>query len=208
MCMRLVLWLWWGWGLYWLLSALRNKATARRESLASRLTHLLPLALGAALLAWPHPRWSALAWRMWPPSPAACWIGVAMVTAGLAFAIWARVHLGGNWSGTVTVKEGHELIRSGPYAPCAPSDLHGADHGTARHHGRLRHRACRDRARHHRRVVRAQVALRGGFHARNLPRRVPALQRRGTRSHTPRAVSALDTALSAPHTAPPRPVTA
>jgi len=116
MCMRLILWLWWGWGLYWMLSALRNKATERRESLASRLTHLLPLALGAALLAWPHPRWSALAWRMWPPSPAACRIGAALVTAGLAFAIWARVHLGGNWSGTVTVKQGHELIRSGPYA--------------------------------------------------------------------------------------------
>ena len=26
------------------------------------------------------------------------------------------MHLGGNWSGTVTVKQGHELIRSGPYA--------------------------------------------------------------------------------------------
>ena len=25
-------------------------------------------------------------------------------------------HLGRNWSGTVTVKENHELIRSGPYA--------------------------------------------------------------------------------------------
>jgi len=99
-----------------MLSALRNKATERRESLASRLTHLLPLALGAALLAWPHPRWSALAWRMWSPLSAASWLGVALVIAGLAFAIWARVHLGGNWSGTVTVKEGHELIRSGPYA--------------------------------------------------------------------------------------------
>jgi len=30
--------------------------------------------------------------------------------------VWARVHLGGNWSGTVTVKEAHELIRSGPYS--------------------------------------------------------------------------------------------
>jgi len=113
--MRLILWLWWGWALYWLLSAIRNKATARRESLASRLTHVLPLAVGAALVAWPQPRWSALAWRLWPPSPAAYWIGVALVSVGLAFAIWARVHLGGNWSGTVTVKQGHELIRSGPY---------------------------------------------------------------------------------------------
>jgi protein-S-isoprenylcysteine O-methyltransferase Ste14 len=114
--MRLIFWLWCGWGLYWMLAALRNKATRRREPLASRLAHLLPLAVGAALLAWPARRWSALAWRLWPPSLSACWIGVALVIAGLAFAIWARMHLGGNWSGTVTIKQGHELIRSGPYA--------------------------------------------------------------------------------------------
>jgi protein-S-isoprenylcysteine O-methyltransferase Ste14 len=29
--------------------------------------------------------------------------------------VWARVHLGRNWSGNVTVKEGHELIHTGPY---------------------------------------------------------------------------------------------
>ena len=114
--MRLILWLWWAWGLCWLVAALRSKATQRREPLASRLAHVLPLALGAALIAWPQARWPALAWRFWPPSPAASWMGVALVIAGLAFAIWARVHLGGNWSGTVTVKQGHELIRSGPYA--------------------------------------------------------------------------------------------
>jgi protein-S-isoprenylcysteine O-methyltransferase Ste14 len=114
--MRLILWLWWGWGLYWMLSAIRNKATQRRESRGSRLAHTLPLAVGAALLAWPAPHSSALAWRLWPPSLAGYWIGVALVIAGLAFAIWARVHLGGNWSGTVTIKQGHELIRSGPYA--------------------------------------------------------------------------------------------
>jgi protein-S-isoprenylcysteine O-methyltransferase Ste14 len=40
----------------------------------------------------------------------------ALLAAGLGFAVWARVHLGRNWSGTVSVKEDHELIRSGPYA--------------------------------------------------------------------------------------------
>jgi len=114
--MRLIFWLWLGWGLYWLAAAVRNKATQRREPLLSRLAHVVPLAVGGALLAWPARRWSALSWRLWPPSPAACSIGVALVIAGLAFAIWARVHLGGNWSGTVTVKQDHELIRSGPYA--------------------------------------------------------------------------------------------
>ena len=114
--MRLIFWLWSGWGLYWMLAALRSKATRRREPLASRLAHLLPLAVGATLFAWPARGWSALAWQLWPPSLSTVWLGVALVVAGLAFAVWARVHLGGNWSGTVTVKQGHELIRSGPYA--------------------------------------------------------------------------------------------
>jgi protein-S-isoprenylcysteine O-methyltransferase Ste14 len=35
--------------------------------------------------------------------------------AGLAVAVWARVILGRNWSGVVTLKEGHELIEHGPY---------------------------------------------------------------------------------------------
>ena len=35
---------------------------------------------------------------------------------GIGFACWARLHLGANWSGDVQVKQGHALIRSGPYA--------------------------------------------------------------------------------------------
>ena len=31
-------------------------------------------------------------------------------------AIWARVALGRNWSGTVTIKQYHQLIRTGPYS--------------------------------------------------------------------------------------------
>jgi protein-S-isoprenylcysteine O-methyltransferase Ste14 len=34
----------------------------------------------------------------------------------MLFSVWARVHLGGNWSGIVTIKHGHELIADGPYA--------------------------------------------------------------------------------------------
>ena len=38
------------------------------------------------------------------------------MVAGLLFAVWARVHLGRNWSSSVTIKQGHELITTGPYA--------------------------------------------------------------------------------------------
>jgi protein-S-isoprenylcysteine O-methyltransferase Ste14 len=42
--------------------------------------------------------------------------GAAVTIAGLLFAVWAREHLGSNWSRSVTIKQGHELITSGPYA--------------------------------------------------------------------------------------------
>lgn len=38
-----------------------------------------------------------------------------VVLAGVALAIWARRILGANWS-AATIKKGHELIRTGPYA--------------------------------------------------------------------------------------------
>ena len=42
-------------------------------------------------------------------------MGTAVVAAGFGLAIWARLHLGRNWSSHVVVKEGHALIRTGPY---------------------------------------------------------------------------------------------
>ena len=39
--------------------------------------------------------------------------GIAV--AGLAFAWWARIHLGTLWSGRVTRKAGHRVVDTGPY---------------------------------------------------------------------------------------------
>jgi protein-S-isoprenylcysteine O-methyltransferase Ste14 len=113
---HLIGWVWGAWGLYWVLSAVGNKATQRRESLASRLVHVVPLVAGGVLIAWRGSPWaSVLGLRLWPRSLTLYWIGLAVLVAGLGFAVWARVYLGRNWSGAVTVKEGHELIRTGPY---------------------------------------------------------------------------------------------
>ncbi len=43
-------------------------------------------------------------------------VGLALAIAGLALAFWARATLGTNWSGQITLKEGHTLVRTGPYA--------------------------------------------------------------------------------------------
>lgn len=42
--------------------------------------------------------------------------GVIFTALGVAIAIWARIYLGRNWSGQPSMKVGHELVMSGPYA--------------------------------------------------------------------------------------------
>jgi protein-S-isoprenylcysteine O-methyltransferase Ste14 len=114
---HLILWVWAAWALYWLVAAIGNKATRRREPWSSRIAYVLPLVVGGVLIAWRGAAWAGvLSLRLWPRSLALYWVGLAVLVAGLGFAVWARVHLGRNWSGAVTVKEGHELIRTGPYA--------------------------------------------------------------------------------------------
>jgi protein-S-isoprenylcysteine O-methyltransferase Ste14 len=50
-----------------------------------------------------------------PVNPVVSSIGVVLCAAGMAFQVWARQHLGKNRSQTVSAKEGHELVTSGPY---------------------------------------------------------------------------------------------
>src|SRR5437879_11726602 len=50
-----------------------------------------------------------------PQNDAITIIGLMLTLGGLIFAVWARIALGANWSGTVTIKSGHNLIRRGPY---------------------------------------------------------------------------------------------
>ncbi len=53
---------------------------------------------------------------MIPQSDLSGVIGCLLCAAGILFAIRARYILGENWSGNVTLKQGHELIRTGPYS--------------------------------------------------------------------------------------------
>jgi protein-S-isoprenylcysteine O-methyltransferase Ste14 len=109
--------LWAAWLTYWIVSAANVKATRQRESIASRSAHFIPMIAAAALILTPRiGAGEILFTRFVPSSAAVSWCGCVLVFAGLGFSAWARVHLGGNWSSRVTVKEDHELIRSGPYA--------------------------------------------------------------------------------------------
>jgi protein-S-isoprenylcysteine O-methyltransferase Ste14 len=101
---------------FWAITALRTKRTVEMRPIGARLSYALPTLAGAWLIfkgtSAPHP----LGNRVLPHDAAIAAVGLAITLAGLALALWARVTLGGNWSGQVTFKEGHELIRHGPYA--------------------------------------------------------------------------------------------
>ncbi len=108
--------MWSIWALYWLVSAAGTKQTERREPWRSRLWHLLPLIVAGWLIWADRVPVALLNERILPWSSWTFAAGALITATGLAIAVWARVYLGRNWSGTVTIKHDHELIDSGPYA--------------------------------------------------------------------------------------------
>jgi protein-S-isoprenylcysteine O-methyltransferase Ste14 len=107
--------LWIAWGVVWLLWALRTKQTQQRESGSSRLSYTLMTAAGFWVMFAGDLPGDWLHVRLWSVSFSTQVLGIAITAAGLLFSLWARFYLGTNWSGAVTVKVGHELVRSGPY---------------------------------------------------------------------------------------------
>jgi protein-S-isoprenylcysteine O-methyltransferase Ste14 len=106
-------WMWLIFAAYWFVAARFVKATKLRETRLHRLQHVIPLAIGFFLIF--QRGWSGILWgRLYASRPVAI-TGIVVTAAGLLFAVWARVHLGRNWSGIVTLKQDHELIQSGPY---------------------------------------------------------------------------------------------
>jgi len=103
-------------GLVWLVGLAFTKRTVKRQPYGTRLFHLALAAVGFTLLGsnWFDHSW--LSTPLFPHDAAFGIIGLALTIAGCAFAGWARFILGRNWSGIATVKEGHELIVTGPYA--------------------------------------------------------------------------------------------
>lgn len=107
--------LWGAWLALWLAAALNVKRTQWRERGWATLWNRVPVLLGMAMLPSPRLVPPALNERILPAGPVWPLLGLVLVVAGLALTVWARWHLGRNWSGVVTVKENHTLIRDGPY---------------------------------------------------------------------------------------------
>jgi len=101
--------------LYWIVKGARTRKTDRAESSASRFLVMLILVCGYVFIFSTRTRIGVLGKRFLPDTQLVMVTGIAITWLGVALAIWARYHLAENWSARVTIKQGHELIRTGPY---------------------------------------------------------------------------------------------
>jgi protein-S-isoprenylcysteine O-methyltransferase Ste14 len=102
--------------IYWMMGAIRTRATRRKESLASRYGILLLEVAGLALVFVDGTGVGFLGARFMPRTLAQAILGAALTWLGIGLAIWARYHLAEYWSARITIKQDHQLIRTGPYA--------------------------------------------------------------------------------------------
>ena len=106
----------WGvWAMLWLAMAFFNKSTKRGETFAQRIEHIVPATLGFLFIFNSGFAEALSTRRIFPDNAVLMMVCVLATILGLLFAVWARLTLGSNWSGTVTIKTNHQLIRRGPY---------------------------------------------------------------------------------------------
>jgi len=108
--------MWFGYLGYWGAMSAKVTDSVRSEPASSRMTRLVLMICAFALLWLPRTFVPVLDRRFLPSGGWCFWSGAAVTAAGLLFSVWERNHLGRNWSQAVTVKDGHKLITSGPYA--------------------------------------------------------------------------------------------
>lgn len=99
----------------WLALWVGMKRAKRLETPWEMLQHALPVIFGFWLLFGSLGNWGWLNYRLLPNVPATWITGLALTACGVGLGIWARLTLGANWSGVVTLKKDHELICTGLY---------------------------------------------------------------------------------------------
>jgi len=105
--------LWFLFFLYWTIASRNAAPTRSSESRVSTYAHQLMLNAALVLLFWPAP--GLTSWFLPRRFHFLVAIGVIVQAGFLLLGVWARRHLGRNWSGEVRIAVDHQLVRTGPY---------------------------------------------------------------------------------------------
>lgn len=101
---------WGAFWIYWLVSASTAKESSTRGGRRLRGVSLLIIVVASVVI-----RRLPSGGGLTIHSPVLHAVGTAVFVAGLAFAVWARIHLGRNWGMPMTERAEPELVTSGPY---------------------------------------------------------------------------------------------
>ena len=99
---------------YWIANTFRVKPAVEKQSWLSMAAYKGPLTLGGTLLCW-QGLLDPLRLALTPHTDLSRTGGAVVCVFGLFVAVWSRRTLAGNWSSNVTFRQGHELIKTGPY---------------------------------------------------------------------------------------------
>jgi protein-S-isoprenylcysteine O-methyltransferase Ste14 len=105
--------MWDVWVVSWIVAVVWSRQAAARPATLDQLLHWLPTLVGLLLLAFGSIGTNFT--PLWRLPDAANWTLAGVCAAGLLFTWWARITLGSLWSGSVSRKEDHTVIQSGPY---------------------------------------------------------------------------------------------
>jgi protein-S-isoprenylcysteine O-methyltransferase Ste14 len=112
----ILIFLWGGFFAYWWTSALRNRTPFKRVPTRFGFLTTMGIPAGVIFLAAGLVAPWLYASRVLPDILPVVIAGLLMVILGICFALWARVHLGSNWSSRPAIHENHTITRTGPYA--------------------------------------------------------------------------------------------
>jgi protein-S-isoprenylcysteine O-methyltransferase Ste14 len=106
--------IWIGWIVSWLAAAFWSNRTQKLALTWNTLLYRIVIVAGALLMTpWAARRLAVT--RLWHVGYAGAYALAALTLAGILFTWWARIHIGRLWSGSITRKEGHHVVDTGPY---------------------------------------------------------------------------------------------
>ena len=107
---------WIVWLISWFAAAAWSERTIRRPAVRREVLYRVLTVVGSMLLFGFNPDGERADTPLWPVSPIIGWLLAGLAISGFVFMWWARIHLGQLWSSSVTRKEHHHVVDTGPYA--------------------------------------------------------------------------------------------